>query len=301
MFTDLKFRTCCIFVGILCSVFVVQTRANETKISSSQEVPRWQTYFRQIRSIQFNSLLTVKVSKEVKHAPPADLRLTMEFVADGNKFFTDIVYPKGSPFWRFLTAYDESEYQYLRLDANGVFLDASDTAPNFYYNGTEPLTQLFAFVFASSDAKTLTTLQGSEIWKRLAQRTGEWRVASQQEKTGHLLTVFSDANKQRATERYEVFVEQKSGLPLSWKRFSVSSNKIIAQLNVTQWVDLSDQGASIKFPVSMETKVLSDDTAQPINSVLNFHIIPNSIKFNQPVNEQIFILSEIQVASDVSG
>lgn len=284
-----------IVIGILLSPSLVWAQTTENAIVRLQVIPAWQKYFRDVRSIQFTSTLTAKVPQEVQDAPPSGFRLKMKFIANGNKFYTDIVYPKGSPLWQVSAAYDGNQYQFLTISDKGPLLDTSDVPPNFYYNGTEPFTQVFNFVFGPGDAQTLTTLQGGKVWKNLAQRIGGWRVASKQGKPGHILTVYSDTNKQRATERYDVFVDQETGLPLSWTKFSASRNKITTQLNVLQWQSLSRQGANIIFPISLQTKVLSDDTGKPINSVLSFNVSPGSIKFNQPVHEQVFTLSETQV------
>lgn len=263
---------------------------------TTKVTPVWQAYFRKIRSIRFDSILTAKVPKDKINPLPTNLTLKMKFVANGNKFYTRIVYPKGSPLWEFSTAYNGKEYQSLMVSEDGPVFDKGNQPPSVYYNGTEPFTQLYAFAFEAGQAKNLTTLQSEQTWRNIASRTSGWIASSQQGKKGHLLTILSDKERNEATERYEVFVDEESGLPLSWKRFSNITNKLIAQLEVTKWITKSSGGANFSIPISFERKLFVDEADVEIDSTMNIDLNPNSIMFNRPVSEQTFALSQTQIA-----
>lgn len=256
----------------------------------------WSNYFRSIRSIQFDSTV---IAKYPVGAPISGFTANGKFRANGNKYFTSLMYVSGGLSGNAATSYNGTEYRSVVTGKNLPVLQKSTSQPQIDYMPIEPFTAIYSFVFSKSDTKTLTTLQSPQVWALFRKRTGDWRTSTRDGKAGYLFNVYSDANKTLALDRLEVFVENESKLVTGWKRYKNKNDELSGEMTVAKSVFVTGSGVRINFPVSVVGKAYQAKDGKIFEASTAISVATASIRLNLPVNAPIFTISESQGLFDI--
>jgi hypothetical protein len=277
---------------------VTQNTESATLQTSTNIVHRWETYFKTLHSFEYSGSLTYPANMPLTggYTPPVSpgSTLKMDFAFENSHYYARLLYPATSEtkkFNSYVSTYDGKNYQSLQATQKGqtelfIVSPTSDSSPN--YSGADPFFLLFAFTFAGKEQNVydISMFKKQSFWDNFAQKVQ--RVIKN--KNGNTeLTVYSDTNKQEALIRYEVEVDNATGLPKTIKIFTNQDNSLQGQVQVDRFTKINN----INFATTISAYEV-DPATNSLKKSSEFNIDVSTLKVNTPIDSGIFTIPKTQ-------
>jgi hypothetical protein len=279
-----------VYVLLLAALLAAPALAQESPAtpatSTSVEVPsaagiveKWRSYFESLQKLPaWSYVARMQVRAKESGGATAPMRLMAEikvdFAKSGNMFRRELTVRESekSPGQVITMAYNGTKYQMavqdpepemiaghpvrkLMLLSAKPFSDDPTSHTGFHLSLTMP------FLFARYDINEVnfTELQKPSFWTSTQARITNVTPDTWQDYKGYTVTLHEKPAKS-GYEHVEVFVEEKSGLPLRVRNINPKTQAVIGEIKTTQF--LPGANGNPAFPLSVE---LSGDGPAKIN------------------------------------